>query len=541
MSASALDCLQLAPPVDSSPARYASQTVHTLLVNLFRGKHVVEIDAQAGDGIACYARAARSALAIEADPKNCAKLQARSAASTNFSVACSNFRSTCTDADFFTWRQQLTMESVSGGHWLQPPSSLSYELGLSYLSRLAYDRLVRQSAAAVLEFDHRQTADMRSWRRLAPLARAYGAVATLAIDERSLCHKMLPSGTGRRVNESRAFCGTFSWAKVSIAIIPISTPQPGPARPRQPGGDCANRRASMWAVRKSAPAASALAVTSPPPPLPTSRPLSLPGPFVVTGRRVTWRSGWLGIADVTDQRCVAACDMVAAYCDEALQDWLPAEAPRYRTIFVYNKCGKSVPPSLLALHNVEFIAAPNVGSNDYAILQHIIRRYDTLANLTVFCEAAEHERCVADAVLRPARASEEQHTTFGSPEVGFPWIHGVPRQMRNFKLKRNYNFISNTNRSFRLGHSGFANMGAWLNRLVGNDAAEYLFSHATQVAYGGFFSAERESIARFPKALYQAIAAQQVAPNEEVDHFIERLWGLLFSVPNVPPNMLIKM
>ena len=77
-------------------------------------------------------------------------------------------------------------------------------------------------------------------------------------------------------------------------------------------------------------------------------------------------------------------------------------------------------------------------------------------------------------------------------------------------------------------------------RLVGSDAAQHLFNHATAVAYGGFFAAQREEIERYPVELFEAIAAQQKAPNEEVDHFIERLWGILFSVPSVPPRMTIK-
>ena len=46
---------------------------------------------------------------------------------------------------------------------------------------------------------------------------------------------------------------------------------------------------------------------------------------------------------------------------------------------------------------------------------------------------------------------------------------------------------------------------------------------------GGWFAAERSNLQRFPLALFQTLHAQQQAPNAEVDHFIERLWGMLLT------------
>lgn len=68
--------------------------------------------------------------------------------------------------------------------------------------------------------------------------------------------------------------------------------------------------------------------------------------------------------------------------------------------------------------------------------------------------------------------------------------------------------------------SPFNDFGEWLTDLVGAEAAHYLFHTASGVAYGGFFAAQREELRRYPVELFQAIAAQQVAPNEEVDHFM---------------------
>ena len=45
---------------------------------------------------------------------------------------------------------------------------------------------------------------------------------------------------------------------------------------------------------------------------------------------------------------------------------------------------------------------------------------------------------------------------------------------------------------------------------------------------------ERDNIRRYPLELFKAMASQPKYPNEEVDHFIERIWGLLFTTPHVP-------
>ena len=64
--------------------------------------------------------------------------------------------------------------------------------------------------------------------------------------------------------------------------------------------------------------------------------------------------------------------MVIAHCDEELE-WLEVQAPRFRRVYIYTKCKKQISARHRALRNVDFIVSPNVGSNDYANLQHIIQ------------------------------------------------------------------------------------------------------------------------------------------------------------------------
>lgn len=58
------DCMWLVKPVDRSPDR-SPQAVHSVLAARFVGQEVVEIGTHGGDGMNCFARFAKSAVAIE--------------------------------------------------------------------------------------------------------------------------------------------------------------------------------------------------------------------------------------------------------------------------------------------------------------------------------------------------------------------------------------------------------------------------------------------------------------------------------------------
>ena len=88
----------------------SAQAVHTSLARRFRGKTIVEIGTRNGDGMHCFAQAARHATAIEMDKRYCAKLTSRSAslrAEQRYDVACKSYdrvaSKTFHDADYVTW------------------------------------------------------------------------------------------------------------------------------------------------------------------------------------------------------------------------------------------------------------------------------------------------------------------------------------------------------------------------------------------------------------------------------------------------------
>ena len=75
-----VNCTNRVVPVDAAPIR-SPQRVHSYLANQrFGGKDVVEIGTRNGDGMACFAQVAKSAVAIEFDKTYCDILRKRSAA-----------------------------------------------------------------------------------------------------------------------------------------------------------------------------------------------------------------------------------------------------------------------------------------------------------------------------------------------------------------------------------------------------------------------------------------------------------------------------
>ena len=69
-------CEEVVKPMDVSPER-SPQAAHTALLEHMSGKDVAEIGTRRGDGMLCFALAARSALAIEVRPNYCSFIKTR--------------------------------------------------------------------------------------------------------------------------------------------------------------------------------------------------------------------------------------------------------------------------------------------------------------------------------------------------------------------------------------------------------------------------------------------------------------------------------
>ena len=242
--------------------------------------------------------------------------------------------------------------------------------------------------------------------------------------------------------------------------------------------------------------------------------------------------------------CREQCDLVVAFCREDLR-WLATEVEQYRRVRIFSKCGADVPRVVQKASKtltVENIA--NVGSCDHAYLRHIIGRYDDLAAVTIFCKGTASWKCSPHLVMRPSRAlyTSSHALRLKGRLTRLAYWGRYPPRLKALHLT-DYNFTYHTDHGrgaklHRFEQSGFRDYEAWLVHTFGGEIASWLFAHAQWLQMGGFFAAERENLRRYPKLMYESVAAQQLSANEEVDHFMERTWGLLLTTPFIPKTLV---
>lgn len=193
-------------------------------------------------------------------------------------------------------------------------------------------------------------------------------------------------------------------------------------------------------------------------------------------------------------------DLVVAACKEDLA-WVDDRAHLYRTVYVYDKCGRN--PTFKS-DNVVVKPIKNVGSCDNAYLTHIVKNHDSLPDVVHFRKG----KCIPHT----------NDTTFTCASC-----HGR-NDMLTFYLN-DHTFANNPSQKYV--PSAHANMGEWVRstNVISTDAYNRLWCN---VKFGGNFSASREQIKQVPLGIYKTFLSQQKHANEEVDHYIERTWGVLF-------------
>jgi hypothetical protein len=203
----------------------------------------------------------------------------------------------------------------------------------------------------------------------------------------------------------------------------------------------------------------------------------------------------------------AESDLVVAFCREDLT-WIYKVAKRFRYVFIYTKCGRCVENTVIlqqlcvAYDNVRIVPLPNIGSCDYVYLTHIIAEYRDLPT------AIEFHVGSGDRKRR-------------SIHYSFHRIHVWDFKLDHWKF---------TNHSHMAYHkSPYDNLLHYSTSVLGEVTTSRLKTHAQYLYYGGVFMATRDEIQKHPIEVYEQLRSTQHYANEEVDHFIERLWGPLFT------------
>tara|TARA_B100000123_G_scaffold266265_1_gene238262 strand:- start:1287 stop:2003 length:717 start_codon:yes stop_codon:yes gene_type:complete len=183
---------------------------------------------------------------------------------------------------------------------------------------------------------------------------------------------------------------------------------------------------------------------------------------------------------------------------------------KFQKIFLYIKNRERYEKLIEEKHDelFEIISLPNVGSNDYVYLHHIINNYDNLTDCIEFRKGSGY------------RYPSNYNMNIFTREI--------PDDIANFYLD-NWDFSYNKNLNFKYEKSGFKNVRHYLLSLFKESAVNKLFDGFNYVLYFGNFSVTRDNILRYPKMVYEKLHCLEGGPNREIDHYQERIWGLLFS------------
>lgn len=210
-------------------------------------------------------------------------------------------------------------------------------------------------------------------------------------------------------------------------------------------------------------------------------------------------------------------DHVIAFCEEDIS-WILNEAKLFERVYIYSKCKNDIPPSIKSLENIRITQLENIGSCDYAYLYHIIHHWDDLGDVITFGKGSN---------------SKKKYRFYHFDPTKKRWTKEF-KKVINFK-HLDHQFGNHPHLKIPFIKSNYKNMGEWLKTV---SRGLEVFKTGQTIVYGGYFTARRKDIKRHGKEIYESMMKQQKYPNEEVDHFIERLWGPIFTTNESRLNLL---
>ena len=210
-------------------------------------------------------------------------------------------------------------------------------------------------------------------------------------------------------------------------------------------------------------------------------------------------------------------NLIIAYCKEDLSwiynDNLPAI---YNSIILYNKCNNEIPDKIKNIKNLHTLKQHNSGQDLLAYIDYIIKNYDNLADYNVFIAGAgRHDRFRYDfykkAVLN-TKCYTNEYCYFHKDglDLDFSLNEYQPRNSAN---------------SIPFIKSKYKNLRDFCDQVLG-----YIPQNFSDCSYRVTFGVKKESILKHHKNFYIKLYQElDIGPNNEICHFIERLFYYIFE------------
>jgi hypothetical protein len=217
------------------------------------------------------------------------------------------------------------------------------------------------------------------------------------------------------------------------------------------------------------------------------------------------------------------CDLVIAYYKENLE-WLKEfENYPFRKIYIYSK-GKT-PELPFQKDSVEIINLENYGRCDHTYIYHIVHKYHSLADVTIFCTGSVGRL--------PHKTGSMQFIVpkvFVTKTSVFRVIHepDYKKKYKGFRVKawRSSSRNNQENVSKNTAHPSTLPFEEWYEKFFKGINLEH-------VAYGGVFAVSKQHIHHRKEESYKELLNEfPQHSNPEVGHYFERTWlGIFHPVP----------
>jgi len=221
-------------------------------------------------------------------------------------------------------------------------------------------------------------------------------------------------------------------------------------------------------------------------------------------------------------------DLVVTHCLEEAS-WIDKVAQhKYDRVVVYCKCG--VPPSLKAA-NVDVRPVPNVGQEVNGMLRYIIERYDDLPRHVRFTSAGRNGMEGENARVHDSR-EKLVCKTCDKESLWDRWMGANLKggTIEDFSISR-WKPRTYEGKTLPFVRSGHVNLEAWVDAEAAlaplKRIKEHVWASGCNVHYGEQLQVTREQIRNAPVEIYRGLLNQSRYANDEVSHYIERLWGPL--------------
>jgi hypothetical protein len=213
-------------------------------------------------------------------------------------------------------------------------------------------------------------------------------------------------------------------------------------------------------------------------------------------------------------------ELVVARYNENV-DWIK-DLPKgfFTKIRLYNKG----PPLETPLEGIETITLENKGWQYNTVLQHIIRNYNNLAEVTVFVPGTvmkkEYKKKQFEAIMERLRDKDESFI------IGMKKTTAETREEMGFSVQE-YKASNDNNRSAkkntRVNKSGHSTLGEWVE-------AHFPGEKLKCISYNSTFAVSRKDILKRPVEVYQKLLNEVSSAHPEAEHFMERVTSLIFSI-----------